>query len=105
MSWGDSNACRDRAYASARPRTKRREARPSGIAARRPRLAAILGEPVLDYQLLLDPAEPDGYVRQWQAPGLAPERHWSYAGQWLVLAVGAVAAAVVILFKAWRREA
>ena len=64
-------------------------------------LAAILGEPVLDYQLLLDPAEPDGYVRQWQAPGLAPERHWSYAGQWLALAVGAAAAAVVILVKAW----
>lgn len=64
-------------------------------------LTAILGEPVLDYQLLLDPAEPDGYVRQWQAPGLAPERHWSYAGQWLALAVGAAAAAVVILLKAW----
>ena len=64
-------------------------------------LAAILGEPVLDYQLLLDPAEPDGYVRQWQAPGLAPERHWAYAGQWLALAVGVAAAAVVILVKAW----
>jgi surfeit locus 1 family protein len=68
-------------------------------------VAAILGEPVLDYQVLLDPAEPDGYVRQWQAPGLAPERHWSYAGQWLALAVGAAAAAVVVLFKAWRRGA
>jgi surfeit locus 1 family protein len=67
-------------------------------------VAAILGEPVLDYQLLLDPAEPDGYVRQWQAPGLAPERHWAYAGQWLALAVGAVGAAAVILFKAWRRR-
>jgi surfeit locus 1 family protein len=64
-------------------------------------LAAILGEPVLDYQLLLDPAEPDGYVRQWQAPGLTPERHWAYAGQWLALAVGAAAAAIVMLVKAW----
>jgi len=68
-------------------------------------VAAILGEPVLDYQLLLDPAETDGYLRQWQAPGLAPERHWAYAGQWLALAVGAFAAAIVILFKAWRRTA
>jgi len=67
-------------------------------------VAAILGEPVLDYQLLLDPAEPDGYVRQWQAPGLPPERHWSYAGQWLALAVGAAAAAAAMLFKAWRRR-
>lgn len=68
-------------------------------------LAAILGEPVRDYQVLLDPAEPDGYVRQWQAPGLPPERHWGYAGQWLALAVGAVAAAVVVLFRAWRLAA
>jgi surfeit locus 1 family protein len=68
-------------------------------------VAAILGEPVLDYQLLLDPAEPDGYVRQWQAPGLPPERHWSYAGQWLALALGAVGAAIAILFKARRRNA
>jgi surfeit locus 1 family protein len=68
-------------------------------------VAAILGEPVLDYQLLLDPAEPEGFVRQWHAPGLPPERHWSYAGQWLALAVGAVAAAVAILWKAWRRTA
>lgn len=68
-------------------------------------VAAILAEPVLDYQLLLDPAEPDGYVRQWQAPGLPPERHWSYAGQWLALAIGAVGAAIVILWKSRRRNA
>jgi surfeit locus 1 family protein len=68
-------------------------------------VAAILGEPVLDYQLLLDPGAPDGWLRRWQAPGLPPERHWSYAGQWLALAAGAAAAAVVILFKVWRRGA
>ena len=68
-------------------------------------LAALLGEPVHDYQLLLDPGEPDGYRRQWQAPSLPPERHWSYAGQWLALAVGAVGAAVAILVKAWSRKA
>ncbi len=67
-------------------------------------VAALLGEPVLDYQLLLDPAEADGYVRAWQAPGLPPERHWAYAGQWLALAAGAAAAALTILFKAWRRR-
>lgn len=65
-------------------------------------VAAVLGMPVLDYQLLLDPAEPDGYVRDWHAPGLAPERHIVYAGQWLLLAVGAAGAALVIAVRAVR---
>jgi len=33
-----------------------------------------LGEPVLDYQVMLDADAPDGYVRQWRFPGVAPER-------------------------------
>ena len=45
-------------------------------------LARRLGEPVFDYQVLLDTDAPDGYVRRWQVPGVAPERHLSYAGQW-----------------------
>ena len=67
-------------------------------------LALRLGEPVLDYQLLLDAAAPDGYVRQWGAPGVAPERHLSYAGQWLSLAAGAFAAAIVMAFRTARRR-
>jgi surfeit locus 1 family protein len=67
-------------------------------------LALRLGEPVLDYQLLLDAAAPDGYVRQWSAPGVAPERHLSYAGQWLSLAAGAFAAAIVMAFRTARRR-
>jgi len=67
-------------------------------------LAQLLGEPVLDYQLLLDPDEPDGYVREWRAPGLPPERHIGYAGQWFALAIGAAAAGVVIAFRTVRRE-
>ena len=31
-------------------------------------LAELLGEPVLDYQLLLDAGMPDGFVREWRAP-------------------------------------
>jgi surfeit locus 1 family protein len=68
-------------------------------------LADRLGAPVLDYQLLLDAAAPDGYVRDWQAPVVAPERHLAYAGQWWALAVGAVAAALVMAFRAARRTA
>ncbi len=68
-------------------------------------LAERVGEPLFDYQLLLDPAEPDGYVRDWQAPGLGPERHLAYAGQWWLLAAGAGLAAVTMTFRAARRPA
>jgi surfeit locus 1 family protein len=67
-------------------------------------LAALFGEAVLDYQLLLDPAEPGGYLRDWRAPGVPPERNLGYAGQWFALAIGAVAAAVVMMFRTGRRK-
>jgi surfeit locus 1 family protein len=65
-------------------------------------LAARLGHDLHDYQLLLDPEEPAGYVRDWTAPGLAPDRHLVYAGQWLLFAGGAVAAAVALAIKSRR---
>jgi surfeit locus 1 family protein len=68
-------------------------------------LAAALGTPVLDYQLLLNPEEIDGYQRDWRAPGLAPERHLVYAGQWLLLAAGALGAALTIGVRTLRRPA
>jgi surfeit locus 1 family protein len=37
--------------------------------------------------VLLDPGEPDGYVRNWSAPGLPPMRHLGYAVQWFALAL------------------
>jgi surfeit locus 1 family protein len=37
--------------------------------------------------VLLDAGEPDGYLRQWQAPGFAPIRHIGYAVQWFGLAL------------------
>jgi surfeit locus 1 family protein len=37
--------------------------------------------------VLLDPSEPDGYLRQWQAPGFPPMRHLAYAAQWFGLAL------------------
>jgi surfeit locus 1 family protein len=67
-------------------------------------LAARLGQPLFDYQLLLDPAEPGGYARDWQAPGIGPERNLVYAGQWLLLAVGALGAAVTIAIRSSRRR-
>jgi surfeit locus 1 family protein len=53
-------------------------------------LAALLGTGKLAAAadvLLLDPAEPDGYLRQWSPPGLSPMRHLAYAVQWFGLAL------------------
>jgi surfeit locus 1 family protein len=36
--------------------------------------------------ILLDPGEPEGYVRNWSAPGFPPMRHIGYAVQWFGLA-------------------
>ncbi len=45
--------------------------------------------------VLLDPGQPDGYVRQWQAPGLPPLRHVAYAVQWFGLALALLVIYVV----------
>ena len=49
-------------------------------------LAAALGTPLAPRLLLLDPAQPFGYLRDWQPPGLPPLRHLSYAIQWWAFA-------------------
>jgi len=52
-------------------------------------IAALLQEPrwasAADL-ILLDPGEPDGYVRHWSPPGFPPMRHIGYAVQWFGLA-------------------
>ncbi len=45
-------------------------------------LADALGTALEPRILLLDPAAPHGYVRDWQPPGMSPLRHFSYAIQW-----------------------
>ncbi len=49
--------------------------------------AASLGSPIEPRILLLDASAPGGLLRDWQPPGMAPERHWSYAVQWWGFAV------------------
>lgn len=49
-------------------------------------LGQALGHAIEPRILLLDPKEPNGYVRDWHPPGLEPERHWSYAVQWWAFA-------------------
>jgi surfeit locus 1 family protein len=66
-------------------------------------LGERLGVSLPDYLVLLDEREPDGFVRDWLAPGLAPLRHLAYAGQWFLLALGSVGAGAVIAIKARAR--
>jgi surfeit locus 1 family protein len=50
-------------------------------------LEAALGRRVYPEVLLLDAAATDGYLREWQPPGLTPDRHLGYALQWYALAL------------------
>jgi surfeit locus 1 family protein len=51
--------------------------------------------------VLLDPGEPDGYGRNWAAPGFPPMRHIAYAVQWFGLAL---ALAVIYVVTNLRRR-
>jgi surfeit locus 1 family protein len=53
-------------------------------------LETLLGRELHPRVLLLDPSEPDGYVREWQPPGAPPSRHVAYAAQWFAFAAAAV---------------
>ena len=50
-------------------------------------LSAALGRPLEARILLLDARAPNGYVREWQPPGLPAMRHWAYAVPWWAFAV------------------
>jgi len=52
--------------------------------------------------VLLDPGEPDGYLREWRAPGFPPMRHLAYAAQWFGLAL---TLAVIYVLTNLRRDA
>jgi surfeit locus 1 family protein len=49
--------------------------------------------------VLLDPKEPDGYVRNWAAPGFPPMRHVGYAVQWFGLALALLVIYIVTNFR------
>jgi surfeit locus 1 family protein len=59
-------------------------------------LAAALPYAVAPGVLLLDGADPDGYVRDWRPPGLEPARHYAYAVQWWAFAALALVLFVVL---------
>ena len=59
-------------------------------------LEAALKVPLFEYQLLLDPSEPDGFVREWQPRAMPPERHVAYAVQWFALAATVLCIGVIL---------
>jgi surfeit locus 1 family protein len=65
-------------------------------------LAAALGVPLQSRQLLLDPDQPQGYVRDWHPGGLGPTRHLAYAIQWWLF--GALAL-TLYGYMNWQRSA
>lgn len=62
-------------------------------------LAQALDRHVESRILLLDANAPNGYVREWQPPGLTADRHWSYGVQWYAFAVLAVALWLILGFR------
>lgn len=65
-------------------------------------LAAALGRPLYPELVLLDPAAPDGFLRDWQPRGVSVERHLAYAAQWYALA--ATLLVLYVLASLRRRE-
>jgi surfeit locus 1 family protein len=59
-----------------------------------------LGMPVLPLTLRLDPAEPQGYRRDWRPIlPMGPEKHLAYAVQWFGLALALVVIAGVLVYR------
>ena len=54
-------------------------------------LAAALGRELRPQLILLDPRDPDGYLRNWRLRGTTTVRHLGYAIQWFAFAATAVA--------------
>ena len=57
------------------------------------------GGPLLTPVLLLDADSGPGYLRDWQAPGISPERNFSYAVQWWAFALLAAAMYIGVNLK------
>lgn len=62
-------------------------------------LAAALGLRLHPQVLLLDADQPDGFGRDWQPPGMAPDKHIGYAVQWFGLAAAVAVTWLVLSFK------
>lgn len=50
-------------------------------------VAAVLGEPVQPFVLLMDPDDEFGFYRHWVPEEMGPGRHYAYALQWFAMAI------------------
>lgn len=70
-----------------------------------PELERALGRELAPFQLLLDPAAPAGYVRNWKpAAGVSSRRNRIYAGQWYLLAAVAIGGGIALLLRGKRGD-
>lgn len=53
-------------------------------------LSGALGRPLEPRVILLDPQNPQGYVRDWHPPGISAMQNFAYAFEWWCFAVAAV---------------
>lgn len=66
------------------------------------RLSQALGIPLQPFMIRLEPAAPDGFLREWDPSarlGMPPEQHRAYAFQWFSLAAAALAVLLVVNLK------
>jgi surfeit locus 1 family protein len=66
-------------------------------------LSASFGTTLEARMLLLDAQARDGYVRDWQPPGLPPARHFAYAIQWWLFALTLAVLWIVLAVRRARR--
>jgi surfeit locus 1 family protein len=64
-------------------------------------LSTALQHPLESRQLLLNPDQPSGFVREWQLAGFGPERYLSYAVQWWAFATLAL---ILYGYLNWHRS-
>jgi len=62
-------------------------------------LSQALGRPLEPRVILLDPRDPEGYVRVWRLPGIPAMQNFGYAFEWWCFAIAAVVLWAVVSTK------
>jgi len=67
-------------------------------------ISTLIQEPLLEWQLLLDDDQPDGYRRNWQPDIMRPQTHLGYAVQWFSFAALALIIYTLLHFRNARKR-
>ncbi|HTL91606.1 MAG TPA: hypothetical protein VL176_04630, partial [Steroidobacteraceae bacterium] len=62
-------------------------------------LGGVLGHRLEPHVILLDPNDPDGYVRDWRLAGIPPMQNFAYAFEWWCFAIAALVMWVMLSSK------